>query len=119
MARAARMLADRRASLPAFAAFGFSGYALTGPELISLAAEAAGRPMRAAPFPWPFLRVAAWVSPLMREVLEMRYLWRRPHRIDGADLAAALPDFAPTPARDAIKASLAGIEAARSADIAA
>jgi nucleoside-diphosphate-sugar epimerase len=113
MARAARMLAQRRAELPAFAAFGFPGYAVTGAELIALAATAAGRPMRAATFPWPLVRLGALVSPMMRELLEMRYLWDRPHRIDGAALAAALPSFTPTPALDAIAASLAGIQAAR------
>lgn len=112
MARAARMLADRRAALPAFATFGFPGYALTGADLVALAAQATGRPMRAATFPWPLVRVGALVSPMMRELLEMRYLWDRPHRIDGAALAAALPDFTPTPALDAIAASLAGIDAA-------
>lgn len=109
MARAARMLAERRETLPPFAAFGFPGYALTGDALIALCAEAAGHPMRATRFPWAILRAAALVSPMMREVLEMRYLWHRPHRIDGALLAAALPDFAPTPARVAIAASVAGI----------
>jgi len=37
----------------------------------------------------------------MREVVEMAYLWRVPHRIDGAKLAAALPNFAPTPMESA------------------
>lgn len=115
LARAARMLADRRADLPAFAAYGFEGYAVTGAELIGLVAQAAGRPMRAAAFPWPLLQIGSLVSPMMREVLEMRYLWNRPHRIDGAALAAVLPDFTPTPALQAIRASVAGIEAARNA----
>ncbi len=47
-----------------------------------------------------------FVSPLVREVLERRYLWQVPHRIDGSKLAAALPAFHATSAQDAIAASL-------------
>ena len=43
------------------------------------------------------MRVIGLFSPLVREVIEMRYLWDTPHRIDGSALAAALPDFTPTP----------------------
>jgi nucleoside-diphosphate-sugar epimerase len=44
----------------------------------------------AAPFPWWALTLAAPVSPFCREVLEMRYLWRRPLRLDNAKLRGFL-----------------------------
>lgn len=45
-------------------------------------------------------------SPLLREVVEMRYLWNVPHALDGTKLRAALPAFAPTPLAEAMRAVL-------------
>lgn len=96
LARAAEALAARRAALPPFAAFGFAGVSPTGAELAEAVGRAAGRPMTVRRFPWPLLRLSAPVWPLAREVLEMRYLWERPHRIDGAALARVLPELRAT-----------------------
>ncbi len=102
MARAMVDLAKMRNTLPAFSSFGFEGYSLTGHEMHQAVEKAVGRPLKAAAFPWGLMRVLALFSPLMREVLEMRYLWEVPHRVDGGPLAAALPDFAPTPLEEAM-----------------
>lgn len=106
MARALVGLADRRADFAQFEEFGFGGYALTGNEMIALVEQALGKPMRVSRFPWFALRVMALWSPLMREVLEMRYLWNRPHAVDGGKLRAALPEFRPTPVAAAISRSV-------------
>ena len=103
MARAMVGLAARRDTLPAFSSFGFEGYSLTGHEMHQAVENAVGRPLKAAAFPWPLMRVLALFSPLVREVLEMRYLWEVPHRIDGGPLAAALPNFEPTPLGEAMR----------------
>jgi nucleoside-diphosphate-sugar epimerase len=97
MARAMAELAAVRAKLPAFAPFGFAGYSLTGAQLQDAVAQAVGHPMKTRRFPWTVLRVISPFNPLIREVLEMRYLWDTPHRIDGSALRAALPDFTETP----------------------
>ncbi|WP_299615412.1 NAD-dependent epimerase/dehydratase family protein [uncultured Tateyamaria sp.] len=107
MARAMVGLAERRAEFAAFEEFGFGGYALTGNEMIALVEQAVGRPMRVSRLPWFALRVMALWSPLMREVLEMKYLWFRPHAVDGSKLRAALPEFRPTPVQEAIGNSIA------------
>lgn len=39
----------------------------------------------------------------------MRYLWERPHRIDGAAFRAAVPGFRETPPAEAIRAALRGL----------
>ncbi len=106
MARAAETLAARRADLPRFAAIGFPGYTLTGAELMDLVDQATGVKTKRGGVPWPILRLMGLFSPLMREVVEMRYLWRRPHAIDAADFAAIVPDFHPTEPLQAIRASL-------------
>ncbi|MDP7342544.1 MAG: hypothetical protein QF767_04105 [Alphaproteobacteria bacterium] len=53
------------------------------------------------------MRLLGFAVPQMREVAEMSYLWRRPHAIDGAKLAAALPGFQETPVEAAIAEALA------------
>ncbi len=115
MARAMAALADRRADLPPFAAIGFEGYSLTGAELMQAVSEAVGRPLKRKRFPWAVLRVMALASPLMREVIEMRYLRDTPHRIDPAPLRAVLPDFAPTPLAQAMAQMLGQVPDAMTA----
>lgn len=107
LARAGAMLAARRAELPAFCAVGFPGHAPTGTELIAAMSRAAGRELEAKAFPWWQLRLGAPFVPMLREVLEMRYLWEVPHRIDGARLRALLPGFEGTPLDAAVAAALA------------
>lgn len=107
MARAAAALAAKRAELPAFRAVGFPGLAPTGAELAAAMGRAAGRELEVRPFPWWQLRLISPFSAMIREVLEMRYLWDVPHRIDGADFEALLPDFPATPLDEAVRAALA------------
>ncbi len=107
MARAMAMLAARRDALPTFQVVNFPGYTLTGADLIA-AVEAETGPLKRKAFPWWGLRLAALFSPLMREVLAMRYLWNRPHGLDGAVFADLLPDFEETPVQIAVRMSLTG-----------
>ncbi len=107
MARAMVGLAGRETQPEAgFETFNFEGYNLTGDELIAALERAAGRPLGRKGFPWFALSFVAPFMPLLREVMEMRYLWRVPHALDGARLRTALPDFAPTPLDGAIHAAL-------------
>lgn len=106
MARAAVELANMRESLPKFADVPFPGYALTGEDLCALVEAAAGRALRRTGVPWLAIRALGLVNPLMREVAAMRYLWDRPHRLDGTDVERLLPGFTPTPPEQAIRLSL-------------
>lgn len=103
MARAAVVLAERRAELPRFAEVLFPGYTLTGTELAAGLAAALGRPLRRRRMNWLPLHLARPFWPMARGLLEMRYLWDMPHRIDGAGFANLLPGFAPTPLPEALK----------------
>jgi nucleoside-diphosphate-sugar epimerase len=97
MAAAMAGLAEKRDRFADFEEFGFPGFALTGHKLIAAAEQAVGRTLKVKGMPWPLLRVAGLFSPLMREVAEMAYLWKVPHRIDGSKLALVLPDLRTTP----------------------
>lgn len=111
MARAMAALAAREADLPAQLSLGFPGYTLTGAELIAALERVTGRSLRRRGVPWLLLRALAPVQPMMRELLEMRYLWDVPHGIDGAGLAAWLPGFRATDLDTALAAALASYRA--------
>ncbi len=108
--RAAVALVDKRHDLPMFSSFGFEGFSLTGAELKAAVERAAGRSLKLKSMPWGILRLMALFSPLMREVLEMRYLWNKPHRIDGAPLRAIIPDFQPMPLSTAMAEALSQLQ---------
>ncbi|MEZ5911585.1 MAG: epimerase [Paracoccaceae bacterium] len=102
MARATVMLAERRASLPAFVDLPFAGYTLTAAELCAGLSEATGRSLRLRPMAWWPIQALTPFWPLARHLVEMRYLWDMPHRLDSRPLAAVLPDFVPTPVVEAL-----------------
>ena len=96
MARAAVALAERREALDTFVDVGFPGYALTLGQLADAIRRATGADIRARSFPWWQLVPALPFWAMARGLFEMRYLWSMPHRIDGNDFAALLPDFRST-----------------------
>lgn len=106
MARAMVGLAEKREQFRAFEEFSFDGYALTGDELIAHVARILGQPMRVSRLPWVGVWAMGLWSPLMREVFEMRYLWRKPHAIDGSKLYEVLPAFQATPVDTALAVCL-------------
>ncbi|MEH6647052.1 NAD-dependent epimerase/dehydratase family protein [Sulfitobacter sp.] len=97
MARAMVLLAEKRDTLDPFTKLGFEGYSLTGAELQAAVSDAVGRPLKTGGIPWLLLRVMGLFNPVVREVIEMRYLWNTPHRVDGSALRDLLPRFVPTP----------------------
>jgi nucleoside-diphosphate-sugar epimerase len=108
LARAMVGLAAVRESLGAFETIGFGGFSLTGAELVETMERALERPLKLKRFPWGLVRLMGPFSAPMREVVEMRYLWKVPHEIDGSKLARILPDFQPTACVTAIHEALEG-----------
>jgi len=102
MARAAVDLAEMRDDLPAFADVPFAGYTLTGHELCAAVEKAYGRPLRLKKMNWLPIQIARPFWPLAKHLLEMRYQWSKPHRIDGATFDALLPGFEQTPLEQAM-----------------
>lgn len=107
VARAAVLLAEKREIFGTFEQFGFEGYSLTGAELVDHISKAVQKPQKTSGLPWFILPVLGLFQPVMREVYEMRYLWRVPHRVDGTKLRRMLPDFRPTPIEVAMRQVLA------------
>lgn len=104
-------LADIEAALPAFAEFHFGGHWFErGVEMAEAIRRAAGKPgipIRA--LPWPLIYLAAPFVTVMREMLEMRYLWQVPLRLDNRKLVNLLGAEPHTPLDRALEGSLAGL----------
>jgi len=93
-------VASHQEQLHGFNRFQFPGYTITGSELHTLLEQAVGRSLKFKKMSWWPMRLAAPFSPMMRALLEMSYLWEKPHRLrDGAlgELIGELPET-PLPA---------------------
>jgi len=95
LAQAMVLIAERRAQFDMFEEFGFEGFSVTGQELVHHAENVLESTLTIKKMPWAAMRFASLFSPMLREVMEMRYLWNMPHRIDGVKLSKALAGFVP------------------------
>lgn len=107
LADAAAQLADRLEELPIFTDLLFDGYTLTGAELALAIGKAIGRPVTAKRMNWLPIRLARPFWPEAKHLLEMRYLWQRPHELDGSALARLLPEMNRTPLDEALRTATA------------
>ena len=80
LAETTARLVEREADLADFEVFHFAGHWLArGDDLAGAVRRAAGRPdLPIRPFPWPLIWALSPFVETFRELLEMRYLWRRP-----------------------------------------
>lgn len=109
MARVAVALAERRASLPAFADIPYAGLTFTMTELRDALTRQLRRPLVIKPFGWWMMRLLAPFWELARELPEMRYLYDTPHWLDPGPLQALLPGYATTPLEQVVAAHLAAM----------
>ena len=114
VARTMLQLIERRHTLEPFADFHMCGhFDADGGQM----AEAIRRAVRAAGgntpavrrFPWALIMLAAPFVTFIREMREMRYLWREPIRMDNARLVATLGAEPHTPLDEAVRNSLIGL----------
>lgn len=110
-------VAAQHTELRGFHAYHFPGYAITGAELHTALERVAGRRLRLTGMPWWGLRLVAPFSPMMRAILEMRYLWNRPHRLEDGPLSELIGELPSTPLNEALRSALAalGIQGLRDA----
>lgn len=104
-------LIERADELPRFARFHFGGHILSpGVEMAQAIRRVAGKPdLPIRSLPWFALRLAAPFNETLREMLEMRYLWRRPLTLTHARLTAFLGAEPHTPLDEAVRATLKGL----------
>jgi nucleoside-diphosphate-sugar epimerase len=102
-------LVDAEDRLGRFEVFHFRGQWLArGAEFGAAIRRVTGNPkLPVWRFPWIVVRLAAPFNETFRELLEMRYLWRRPIGLDNAKLVSFLGEEPHTPLDQALAASLA------------
>ena len=108
-------VAAQRDKLPAFEVLHFSGHSLTGQDwadaLGPIAREqgwvAQDGQLRIGSLPWPLLRALGVVAPTLEALSEMRYLWRRPHRLVNTRMEALVGPEPHTPFAQALRCALA------------
>jgi len=99
-------LAGKRAEFAPHESFGFPGHAITGAELIQTIEAVTKKTYNVRRMSWWMLKTVGQLSAVGRELSELEYLWRVPHRISGDKLKAALGDVPHTPLPRAVGASL-------------
>lgn len=108
----ARLL-ERAERLPRFAVYHMEGfYDADGTQMVSAiqrAVAAQALEPRIKAFPWWIVPVMAPFVRFMRELLEMRYLWKQPLRMTNDRLVAALGAEPHTPIDEAVHTTLVGL----------
>lgn len=95
-------VAEARAGLPRFENFQFRGHYATGHEMIAAIQAVLSEPFKVKQVPWWLLRVLGVFMPIIRAVVEMKYLWDGPLRLQDEKLEVLLgPDFE-TPFEEAV-----------------
>lgn len=109
----ARLL-DREDELADFETFHFAGHWLErSSDLADAIRRAAGDPsIQVRPFPYPLIYALSPFMELFRELLEMRYLWRRPIGLDDAKLRSFLGEVPSTGLDAALRETLSDMAAA-------
>ncbi|MBN8922551.1 MAG: hypothetical protein BGP10_11395 [Rhodanobacter sp. 68-29] len=104
----ARLL-EREGELERFARYHFAGHYVDGDALLAATRRATGNPaLRLRAFPWWLTWLAGPFVVLLREVREMRHLWREPLQLDNRKLLARLGEEPHTPLDQAVAATLRG-----------
>ncbi len=104
-------LLDKSEALENFAVFQMRGHwDADGTHMIEAIRKAAGNPkIRVGQTPWGLMRLLALFVPLFRELMEMRYLWNAPIRMDNERLKAVLGAEPHTPLDAAVRHTLIGL----------
>ena len=104
-------LIERRAALPAFAAYQFRGHwDETGMTMIDAVRRAAARPeLKVRSFPWTLTMGLSPFVPLFRELREMRYLWKTAVYMGNDKLLGVLGDEPHTSWDEAVREAMRGL----------
>ncbi len=108
MAETMARLLDREADLADFETFHFRGHWLArGDEIVASIRRVTGDArIPLLPFPYPLVQALSPFVEMFRELLEMRYLWKKPIGLDDSKLRAFLGEVPATPLDAAMRETL-------------
>jgi nucleoside-diphosphate-sugar epimerase len=99
-------LAAAREKFAPFERFGFPGHAVTGRELVDAIEAVTQHSYNVRQMGWWMLKTFGSLLALGRELAELEYLWRVPHRISGDKLRSAIGEVPHTPLHEAVETAL-------------
>ncbi len=106
LTRAAVALAEMRDELPRFSDIPFGGYTLTGTEIAQTLSRVTARGVSLKAMNWWPVHLARPFWRMATHLLEMRYLWDVPHRLDGSHLSELLGEAPQTDLDNALRAAI-------------
>lgn len=111
LAQTIMQLVKRESELAAFDVFHFGGHWFEpGVDIAHVTRDVAHKPdIAIKSFPWFAIYLLAPVMETFREMIEMRYLWKKPVRLDNAKLVAFLGAEPHTPIDAALRQTLIGL----------
>ncbi|MBX5064453.1 NAD(P)H-binding protein [Rhizobium lentis] len=110
MAETIAQLVERADRLSPFAVYHMDGFwDADGMQMAEAIKRVSAGKAKIARFPWWIVPLAAPFMPIMREIQEMRYLWKVPLRMSNAKLVAELGREPQTPIDEAVRASLVAL----------
>jgi len=112
LAETIAQLADREAKLPPAETLHFRGHVLQGRQMAEAVARADGGLLPVRGFPWALVFAGAPFNTTMRELLEMRYLWRETITLDNGRLRAILGTEPHTPLDAAVMSTVRAVRSA-------
>ena len=110
IARACVALAEKRHLLATFEDVCFPGFTLSAAEMAGCIEQSIGRPVKTTRMNWLPIQIARPFWPMAKGILEMRYLWSKPHRLDGTKFNRLCPDFRPTPVGAALASAIRALD---------
>lgn len=100
-------LIERADELPKFASFNFSSHYCSVNEIAASIAKAQKiEKIKVTKVPWFLFQILSPFVKIMGEILEMRYLWNIPQKLNALKLKEFLGEIITTPLDDAIKTTL-------------
>lgn len=99
-------VAEARDALRGHHRLHFSGHAVDGQTLHAAMEAASGHSLKVSSLPWAIIRLVAPFVPSWRAMVDMRYLWQRPHRLDDNALCTLIGPPPATPLVQALRQSL-------------
>jgi nucleoside-diphosphate-sugar epimerase len=110
MAETIAQLVERADRLPPFAVYHMEGFwDADGMQMAEAIKRVVGGRAKIGNFPWWIVPLTAPFVPVMREIKEMRYLWKVPVRMRNTRLTAELGKEPQTPIDEAVRASLVAL----------
>ncbi len=110
VARATVQLAEKRHTLEPFQEVLYPGFAMSLRDMTKVLEEIVGRSLKLTTMSWLPLMIASPFWRMGKHLLEMRYLWKKPHRVDDAQFNSILPKFVPTDPLTALASAIAQAE---------